>query len=98
MIKAKRRKHIKDYKKAILKYVKENAQRLAKEFIPRRKESFMKKALIDINWVRTYKGPLRYDYEIIHEFDCRPYKGHLKAYIYTTPDEFSIENTIVQTE
>ena len=94
----KEKKHIKDYKKVILEYVKENSKRLAKEFIPRRKEGFMKKALINTNWVRTFKGKLHYDYEIIHEFDCRPYDGHLKAYVYTTVDEFEIENVIVQTE
>ena len=98
MVKAVRKKHIKDYKKAILKYVQDNAKRLAKEFIPSKKEDFMKKALIDTNWVRTFKGALHYDYEIIHEFDCKPYNGELRAYVYTTPDELSIENVIVQTE
>ena len=98
MVKEKHKKHIKDYKKVILEYVKENAKKLAEEFIPRRREKFMKKALIGTNWVRTFKGKLHYDYEIIHEFDCRPYNGELKAYIYTTPDESKIENVIVQTE
>ena len=98
MVKAKRRKHIKDYKKAIIKYVKANKKKLAKTFVPRRKEESLDRALVDKNWVRTDKFKPNYDYEIVHEFDCRPYSGQLKAYVYTTPREFEIVNVVVQTE
>lgn len=98
MVRAKRRKHIKDYKKAILSYVKSNKKKLAKTFVPRQDEEFLDKALVDKNWVREEKSRLNYDYEIVHVFDCRPYNGELKAYVYTTPDEFIIENVVIQTE
>jgi hypothetical protein len=98
MIKAKRRRHIKDYKKAILRHVRDNKKKLAKTFVPRQDENFLDKALVDKNWVREEKAKLHYNYEIVHVFDCRPYNGKLKAYVYTTPDEFIIENVVVQTE
>ena len=96
--KVSKKKHMDDYKKEIIKYVLTNQVRLAKEFIPSRKKEFMKKALVEKNWVRTFKGALHYDYEIVHEFNCTPYNNELHAYVYTTPDELSIENVIVQTE
>jgi hypothetical protein len=99
MIKVRRKKYLKDFKKAIVRYIKDNKKKLAKDFVPRREEGYLDKALIDKNWVRVGKYlPISYNYEIVNEFDCRPYNGELRAYVYTTRDEFEIENVIVQTE
>ncbi len=99
MVKAKRKKHIKDFKKAIIRYVKANKKKLGKTFNPSQKEEYLDRALVDKNWVRVGKYfPLSYDYERVNEFDCRPYDGILRAYVYTSIDEFEIINVIVQTE
>ena len=99
MVKVRRKKYIKDFKKAIIRHIKANKKRLAKSFNPRRKEEELEKALVDINWVRIDKYfPMSYDYEVVHEFDCRPFGGILRAYVYTTLDEFEIENVMVQAE
>lgn len=99
MVRVRRKKYIKDFKKAIIHYIKANKKKLAKSFLPRIKEEELDKALVDKNWVRIDKYlPMSYDYEVVHEFDCRPYGGILRAYVYTSLDEFEIENVIVQTE
>ena len=86
-------------KRSIIRYVKEHKKDLAKSFTPAQNQVYLDKALIDKNWVRTGKyPPLSYDYEVVHEFDCRPYKEKLKAYIYTSKDICEINNVIVQTE
>ena len=96
---AKGKLHISDLKQAILKYIKENKKKLAKTFVPRQSEEYMEKALIPRFWVRIDKGfPVSYDYEIVHTFDCRPYKGELRAYVYTSRNEKEIINVVVQTE
>ena len=95
----KHKKHIKDLKKVILHYVKENKRSIAKSFTPPKSEQDMGKALIDTNWKHIEKYyPLSYNYEIVREFECKPYKGELRAYVYLTVDESIIENVIVQTE
>ena len=68
-------------------------------FTPKKTEQEMNKAMVDTNWIHVDKYlPVSYNYEIIHEFDCKPYKGALKAYVYLTVDEQKIENVVVQVE
>jgi hypothetical protein len=99
MVRAKRKKHIGDMKKLIIQYVRDNQKKLAKSFYPARKPEDLEPALADKNWVHIDKYlPLSYNYEVVTEFDCRPYNDKLRAYVYTTPDGFKIENVIVQTE
>ena len=99
MIRKKHKKHIRDFKKAILQYVKFNKKNIASTFNPKKIEGDMDKALVDTNWVHVDRySPISYNYEIIHEFDCKAYKGKLKAYVYTTVGDQEIENVMVQVE
>jgi hypothetical protein len=94
-----RKKCIRDFKKAIVYFVRDHKKKLGKSFAQSQPPEYLDKALSDRNWVHTGKYfPLSYDYELVHEFDCRPYNGELKAYVYTDPKELNIENVIVQIE
>lgn len=84
-------------KNAIIKQIKANKDHLAKNFTPKQKPAYLDKALYLANWVKKDEYfPISYDYEIVHEFSCKPYKGELIAYVYTNVSKTSIENIYIE--
>ena len=90
---------IKEMKKAIIAHLKAKKKRICKRFTLTKKEEELEKAENPITWVRTevYK-PISYDYETIHEFDCRPYEGMLTAYVYMNNAQTEIINVYIEAE